>query len=391
MDDAVNHPLRVLLLSREFPPVMGGGLGRHVQGLSTALAEAGHRVTVLTREVSGCAREEHAGAVRVLRLPTAPPHPLAVDHALTMGALAATAGDRYDIVHVHDPVMAPAAVAVARRLGAGLVATVHTVGTGPAPVPDAAVRAAVRVVVCSRFMLRRVVELLHLPPRRVAIVGEGADPRIWQAGAGAVAAARLRFAGVGPLIGYAGRLVADRGVADLITALPVLRQRNPGLRAVIAGDGPERAQLRRQARLLRLERAVSFTGYLDHGDLVAILAATDALVVPGGNESSGMIALEGAAAGTPLAVAGTGGLAELVESGVTAVTFPPGDPDALAGAVDRLLADRVFARRLAARARMRVSTSHTWAAAAAGTAHVYADVIGGRDCDPAALAPVQAP
>jgi glycogen synthase len=72
MDDAVNHPLRVLLLSWEFPPVVGGGLGRHVQGLSTALAEAGHRVTVLTREVSGCAREEYAGTVRVLRLPTAP-------------------------------------------------------------------------------------------------------------------------------------------------------------------------------------------------------------------------------------------------------------------------------------------------------------------------------
>ena len=67
-----------------------------------------------------------------------------------------------------------------------------------------------------------------------------------------------------------------------------------------------------------------------------------------------MVALEAAAAGAPLAVAATGGLAEIVEPGVTGVTFPHSDPDALAGAVDSLLGDEVFARQVARRARTMV-------------------------------------
>ena len=72
-----------------------------------------------------------------------------------------------------------------------------------------------------------------------------------------------------------------------------------------------------------------------------MLAATDATVVPSLYEPFGMVALEAAAAGAPLAVAATGGLAEIVEPGVTGVTFPHSDPAALAGAVGSLLADEV--------------------------------------------------
>jgi glycogen(starch) synthase len=232
-----------------------------------------------------------------------------------------------------------------------------------------------RVVVCSRYMRGQVIELLGLPDDRVVVVPDGVDPALWQVPARNVAEARLRFAGVGPLIAYAGRLVPEKGLTDLLAAMPRLRQRNPGLRAVIAGDGPSRAYLRRQARLWKLERAVSFTGFLEQKQLATVLAATDAVVVPSAYEPSGMAALEAAAAGAPLAVATTGGLTELVESGVTAVTFPAGDPDGLAEAVDKLLADTTFARRLAARARHRVSAMYTWEMAASRIAEVYAGVV----------------
>jgi glycogen synthase len=162
-------------------------------------------------------------------------------------------------------------------------------------------------------------------------------------------------------------------VSDLLAALPRLRRYYPGLRAVIAGDGPSRSQLHRQARMLKLGRAVSFTGFLDLPELAAVVAATDAMVVPSLVPSS-MVALEAAAAGAPLAIASAAGMTDLVEPGVTAVTFPPGDPDGLAEAVDRLLADPSFARRLAARARDGV-TAHTWDVAATRTAEVYADTV----------------
>ncbi len=140
-------------------------------------------------------------------------------------------------------------------------------------------------------------------------------------------------------------------------AVPRLADRHPGLRVVIAGDGPYKDELVDQARRLRLGDTIRFAGFMDSTQLPAVLAATDATVIPSLYEPFGMIALEAAAAGAPLAVARTGGLAEIVEPGVTGVTFPHGDPDALAGAVDRLLADEVFARRVARRARTMVDAA----------------------------------
>jgi glycogen(starch) synthase len=95
-------------------------------------------------------------------------------------------------------------------------------------------------------------------------------------------------------------------------------------------------------------------------------------VVPSIYEPFGMVALEAAAAGTPVAVSATGGLAEIVEDGVTGVTFPPRDPAALAAAVGAVLADHEYARTLARAARRRVRENFTWSRIAARTADVYA-------------------
>ncbi|TDC70013.1 glycosyltransferase family 1 protein, partial [Micromonospora sp. KC606] len=228
-----------------------------------------------------------------------------------------------------------------------------------------------RVIACSGYMRDQITRLFDVPAARVDVVPNGVDDRAWHARPRAVASARARFAGDGPLVGYAGRLVYEKGVQHLVRAVPSLRDRHPGLRVVIAGDGPYKDELVDQARRLRLDDTVRFAGFLDSTQLPAVLAATDATVIPSLYEPFGMIALEAAAAGAPLAVADTGGLAEIVEPGVTGVTFPHSDPDALAGAVDQLIGDEVFARRLARRARNMVSERYGWATIAARTAGSY--------------------
>jgi len=95
------------------------------------------------------------------------------------------------------------------------------------------------------------------------------------------------------------------------------------------------------------------------------------VVVPSIYEPFGMVALEAAAAGAPLAVAATGGLAEIVEPGHTGMTFPTRDPEALADAVSTLLADQEAARLMAKRARTMVRTDYHWAGIAARTAATY--------------------
>ncbi|MEV4631463.1 glycosyltransferase family 4 protein, partial [Micromonospora sp. NPDC049523] len=232
-----------------------------------------------------------------------------------------------------------------------------------------------RVITCSGYMRDQVNNLFNLPTTHIDVVPNGVDDRAWHAKPRAVASARAKFAGEGPLIAFAGRLVYEKGVQHLVHAIPRLRDRHPGLRLVIAGDGPYRSELQHEADRLRLDQTVNFLGFMNESQLPAVLGATDATVVPSLYEPFGMVALEAAAAGAPLAVAATGGLAEIVEQGVTGVTFPHSDPEALAGAVDTLLADGVFARRVARRARTMVSERYGWSAIAARTAATYTSAV----------------
>jgi glycogen synthase len=396
--EASVKPLRVLMLSWEYPPVVVGGLGRHVHALATSLAAAGHEVTVVTRHAPDAPLEELREGVRVVRAPADPPlFPLATptllawtmafNHSLTRAALHAAATDSYDVIHAHDWLVTHTAVTMRDHLGIPLVATIHATEAGRHQgwLPDEMNKCihsvewwlgheASRVLVCSEYMRWEVSRLLDLPTAKVRVIPNGVDAPVWQAPASAVAAARARFAGSGPLLGFAGRLVYEKGVQHLVSALPELRLRHPGLRVVIAGDGPHRDELQEETKRLELERAVSFAGFVGD-DLPATLAATDAMVVPSIYEPFGMVALEAAAAGAPLAVAAIGGLAEIVQPGVTGVTFPAKNPDALAEAVSTLLSDAVGARRMAARARRMVRTRYGWAAIARETADGYRSAV----------------
>ncbi|MGH3739872.1 MAG: glycosyltransferase family 4 protein [Micromonosporaceae bacterium] len=389
--------MRVLMLSWEYPPVMVGGLGRHVHALATALAKDGCQVTVVTRQGGSAPLEEHIDGVRVIRAPEDPPlFPLtsetllswtmAFNHALTRAALhaAATSEQPYDIVHAHDWLVTHAAVTLKHALGLPLVATIHATEAGRHSgwLPEQTNRCihsvewwltyeARRVLVCSAYMRWEVSRLFELPRGKVQVVPNGVQPQLWQIPQRATAAARARYPTTGPLIVYAGRLVYEKGVQDLLAAVPELRAKHPGLHVAIAGDGPHRQELEEQVRQLRIGSAVSFTGFLNDQELPALLAAADALVAPSRYEPFGMIALEAFAAGTPVVAASTGGLAEIIDPGVTGLTFPAAQPAALAASVDALLADEVLARRLARQAKTTARREHDWGAIAGHTVAAY--------------------
>ncbi|MDG4819842.1 glycosyltransferase family 4 protein [Micromonospora sp. WMMD956] len=390
---------RILMLSWEYPPVLVGGLGRHVHALSVALAAAGHEVTVVTRHADGAPLEEYADGVRVLRAAEDPvAFPLATgsllawtmafNHTLTRAALRATESGSYDVVHAHDWLVAHTAMTLRDHLDVPLVSTIHATEAGRHQgwLPQEMNRTihgveqwlsseSNRVIVCSGYMRDEVGALFDVPAARVDVVPNGVEPHRWKVPTSAVASARARFAGDGPLVTFAGRLVYEKGVQHLLAGLPRLRERHPGLRAVIVGDGPYKPALEAEVHRLGLGGTVSMPGFLGGTDLPAVMAASDCFAVPSIYEPFGMVALEGAAAGAPLAVASTGGLAEIVEPGVTGMTFAPQDPAGLTEAVHALLSDTERARALARRARRMVHEQYGWAAIARRTADAYASAI----------------
>jgi glycogen synthase len=387
--------MNVVMLSWEYPPVMVGGLGRHVHALAEAQAAAGHRVTVVTRHTGAAPYDEVANGVRVVRVPEDPPvfpfatellsWTMAFNHALTRTALRIAEEQPPQVVHAHDWLVAHTAATLKHHLAVPLVATVHATEAGrhqgwlPGPTNRAIhsiewwlTYEASRVVACSSYMRWEVTRLFDLPPEKVDVIANGVQPDDWHSQPQQVAASRERFADpAGPLVLYAGRLVYEKGVQDLLRAMPRLRRRHPRIRLVVAGTGTQDEQLRELARQLRLGRSVTFTGFVPEEDLAALAAAADCAVVPSIYEPFGLVALEAAAAGTPLVVADVGGLREFVEHGITGLRFAPGDVAGLADAVGALLSDEVLARRMSRSARAVLAERYSWTTIAERTIACY--------------------
>jgi len=393
--------MRVLMLSWEYPPVVVGGLGRHVHAVATQLGAQGHEVVVLCRQPSGSDAITHpttddvSEGVRLIRVAEDPAHlvferdlvawTLAMGHAMTRAGLALLRDWLPDVVHAHDWLVTHPAVALAEAAEAPLVATVHATEAGRHSgwlsqtlnqqvhsVEWWLANRADSLITCSAAMRTEVTHLFDVEPGGITVLHNGIEPRRWKVKPAEVAAAREKYSPHGdPLLLFFGRLEWEKGVQDLLAALPRVRRAHRGTRLVVAGEGSHAEWLVEQSRKHKVRRAVDFVGHLSDRELTAVLAAADAVVLPSKYEPFGIVALEAAAAGTPLVASTAGGLGEVVRDGDTGLSFAPGDVDGLGAAVRSVLADRPAAVRRARAAKARLATDFDWTKIAAGTVEVY--------------------
>jgi glycosyltransferase involved in cell wall biosynthesis len=152
-----------------------------------------------------------------------------------------------------------------------------------------------------------------------------------------------------------GALDPAKGFHILIEACARLRARGITVRCEILGEGPERADLEARARRLGLEEWVSLPGLQAHPEVVRRMRAARLLVHPsvGLGDAVPTVIKEATAVGTPVVASWVVGIPELVVDGETGLLVPPNDPEALAGAISRMLDDPAFAARLATAGRAR--------------------------------------
>jgi glycogen(starch) synthase len=390
--------VKVLIVSWEYPPVVIGGLGRHVHHLATALAEAGHEIVVLSRRPSGTDPSTHPSSddvsegVRVIAA-AQDPHEfdfgtdmmawtLAMGHSMVRAGLALRTRRggkpwRPDVVHAHDWLVAHPAIALAEHFDVPLVSTIHATEAGRHSgwvsgkisrqvhaVESWLVRESDSLITCSASMGEEITELFGPGLAESRVIRNGIDSALWPF------ARRKARRGPARLL-YLGRLEYEKGVHDAIAALPRIRRTHPGTTLTVAGDGTQLDWLLEQARKHKVLKAIDFVGRVDHEQLVALLHGCDAAVLPSHYEPFGIVALEAAATGAPLVTSNVGGLGEAVLDGETGMSFPPRDVAALATAVRAVLDDPAAAQRRAVAARERLDSAFDWDTVAAETAQVY--------------------
>ena len=185
---------------------------------------------------------------------------------------------------------------------------------------------------------------LDVPPDKVRVLRNGVDLEMFQPVDRATARERLGLDGRTLL--SVGLLIDRKGHDLIVSAL----RRLPGTTLLIAGDGPERANLERLASEEGAADRVRFLGRVDHGALRDIYGAVDALVLASSREGWANVLLEAMACGTPVVASNVWGTPEIVADPAAGVLMADRTPDALADAVEALfsaLPDRGATRRYA--------------------------------------------
>jgi len=165
--------------------------------------------------------------------------------------------------------------------------------------------------------------------------------------------ARLRLeAGAGPrdfLIGSAGRLDRQKNHASLLRALVPLKNYMPWMRCVILGEGPERANLESLIVRLGLRDRVRLLG--ERQDAAAWISSLDLFVLPSLWEGLPNVLLEAMAMGIPCAASAVDGVCEVIRDGQNGFLFAPGNPEAMARTITRIMGDDALRRQVAAMGR----------------------------------------
>ncbi|MDD4169101.1 MAG: DUF1957 domain-containing protein [Desulfotomaculaceae bacterium] len=390
---------RVLMLSWEFPPLVIGGIARHVYDLSRYLARIGWEVHVITNETGDTPHTEIVEGVHIHRVQVLKPDGEEFLHwvfqlnlmMIDCVQLLVDSGLDFDLVHAHDWLVGDAARALKQRYGWPLVGTIHATEHGRNQGIHTDIQRNIhsqewrltyeskRVIVCSTYMKREVTEIFQLPAEKVDIIPNGVDVEsLHMQTAGPGQRSRRPYATDNEqIILFFGRLVREKGVRTLIEAMPVILGACPDAKLIIIGKGPALPELERQSAYLGLGDKVLFTGYITDEERNHLLGLAAVSVFPSLYEPFGIVALEAMAAGNPIVVSDVGGLGDIVRHGHNGLKMYPGDVASLSSQVIEILKNKDLARALADTASKEIGR-FDWCHIAGQTIEVYLEAMGAK-------------
>ncbi|WBB81596.1 glycogen synthase [Micromonospora sp. WMMD882] len=394
-------PLRVDLLTREYPPEVYGGAGVHVEYLAREL----RRLADVRVHCFGAPRAEEgvtaypepaelAGANAALRT-------MGVDLAMAAGCAGA------DVAHSHTWYANLAGHTAKLLHGAPHVVTVHSLeplrpwkaeqlGGGYALsswCERTAIEAADAIIAVSAGMMRDVLTAYPaVDPAKVRVVHNGIDTEQYAPDHGTDVLTRLGIDPARPSVVYVGRITRQKGLPYLLRAA---RDLPPETQLVLLAGAPDTPEIAAEVEGLVDELRATRTGVvwvaemLPKPEVIQVLTHATVFVCPSVYEPMGIVNLEAMACETAVVATATGGIPEVVADGETGLLVPieqatdgsgtPLDPDRfvadLAAAVNALLADPARVEKFGRAGRRRAIDHFSWAAIADQTVEVYRSLL----------------
>jgi len=261
--------------------------------------------------------------------------------------------DRFDLIHAHFDGQIPAmivAMLAPRLLRHPIVITVHCsrlASYRPVSIADRLQHAVARW--CEARALAGAQAVIALTPATAGVLRSGStpprvhvlpdvlDPEVFRPTPDAdVAAFRERHGFDRPVIGYVGRIAAEKGWRHLIPLAQALRR--DGVGVLIVGDGPQRERLEQAISEYDLDGWITVTGFIANDAVPAAIAACRLVVMPSSHEEFGGVSIEAFAVGVPVVAFAVGGLRQTIGEFDPGLLVPPGDTDALILRVREVLA-----------------------------------------------------
>lgn len=283
---------------------------------------------------------------------------------------------RADIVHSHGYKAAVPGVIGARLSGAKSIITGHNLFPSGASFPARAslrfVTALSAKVIAVAPALAKSLATAGVAQSKIEIILNGIDISAYGSGDRESVLRSLGIDNSAKVVLCAARLTEVKGVDHLIRSAGLMRNKQPSLSVVIAGDGPDRAAL----EALAAEVAPGVVRFLGHrSDVPELLAAADVVAIPSLAEGHPLIVTEAMASGRVVVASRVGGLVDVVSDGKTGILVPSADPEALAEAILNVLQSKDISERISSAAKSYAQAEFTVEHMISRTEEVYRCVV----------------
>ncbi|HYK91721.1 MAG TPA: glycosyltransferase family 4 protein [Acidobacteriota bacterium] len=235
-----------------------------------------------------------------------------------------------------------------------------------------------RIIAISESLRRDLAGRRIAPREKLEVVALGLDldPFLAVEGRSGVLRAKMRISDDAPLIGIIGRLVPIKDHATFLEAAARAIMTRRDMKFAVIGDGELRSSLEARARALRLDEKVYFAGW--EKDLAPIYADLNLVVLSSRNEGTPVSIIEGSAAGRPVVATCVGGVPDMIQDGWNGLLVPPGDPEALASAMIRVIENPAMAATFAQRSRKKFSEIYSVARLVSDVELLYIRLLGAK-------------